>query len=84
MRGARRPGWAAPAALVCAVGCGQALPTGPDAPGSLAIGPGTTSSSGPLVFTASPVDPAVLDFILPLVNLNPPDHTLPADHIFLS
>ena len=61
MRGARRPGWAAPAALLCAVGCGPALPTGPDAPGSLASGPGTASGGGPLVFTASPVDPAVLE-----------------------
>lgn len=77
-----RPGWAAPAALLCAVGCGPALPTGPDAPGSLATGPGTVSSGGPLVFTASPVDAVVLDFILPLGNLSPPDHTLPSDHIY--
>lgn len=38
--------------------------------------------SGSLVFRASPVDPAVLDFILPLGNLNPPGHTLPTDHIY--
>lgn len=81
-----RPGWAAPAALLClvgcGVGCGPALPTGPDAPGVLTPGSGTASGGGPLVFTASPVDPAVLDFILPLGNLNPPDHTLPSDHIY--
>jgi hypothetical protein len=74
---------AVPAALLLgALGCGRALPTGPDAPGSLAPGSGTVLGDGPLVFTASPVDPAVLDFILPLGNLNPPDHTLPSDHIY--
>ncbi len=31
---------------------------------------------------ASLVDPASVDFILPLGNLNPPAHTLPTDHIY--
>ena len=56
-------------------GCGSSHPTSPDAPRAEAAGT-------PLVFTVPPVDPAVVDFILPLGNLNPPDHTLPSDHIY--
>ena len=45
---------------------------------------GPTPVSGPdaLIFRASLVDPAVVDFILPLGNLNPPGHTLPTNHIY--
>jgi len=38
--------------------------------------------SGPFAFTASPIDPAFVEFIAPLGNLNPPGHTLPTDHIY--
>jgi hypothetical protein len=31
---------------------------------------------------ASPIDPSLVDFILPLGNLNPPSHTFPTDHIY--
>lgn len=51
---------------------------------------GTTSSTssgpppnpGPLVFKASPIDPASIRWITPLGNLNPPAHPLPTDHIY--
>ncbi len=45
-------------------------------------GPSPVGATDALVFRASLVDPAVLDFILPLGNLNPPGHTLPTDHIY--
>lgn len=65
------------AALVQA--CGGA----PLAPDRLEQAGGRVSpGGGPLVFTVPPVDPAVVDFILPLGNLNPPSHTLPTDHIY--
>ena len=34
-------------------------------------------------FTVSPIEPAFIEFIAPLGNLNPPGHTLPTDHIYL-
>lgn len=33
-------------------------------------------------FTRSPIDPALIEFITPLGNLNPPGHTMPTDHIY--
>lgn len=35
------------------------------------------------VFTKIPIDPAKILSITPLGNLNPPDHTIPTDHIYL-
>ena len=46
---------------------------------------GTTTTSfgnAPLVFRASPIDQSAIRWITPLGNLNPPDHTLPTDHIY--
>lgn len=70
-----------PAVLALALGiaaasCGgsSSSPSSPTAVGS--------SGGGTLVFRASVVDPANVDFILPLGNLNPPGHTLPTDHIY--
>ena len=37
---------------------------------------------GPLTFTSSPIDPAALQFIVPLGNMGPWAHTLPTDHIY--
>lgn len=34
--------------------------------------------------TTSPIDPADIRSITPLGNLNPPDHTVPTDHIYLT
>lgn len=71
------------AACALAGGCGGG-PLGADSTGAAGgAGTGTGSGTGvPLVFTVAPVDPAVTDFILPLGNLNPPDHTIPSDHIY--
>jgi hypothetical protein len=38
--------------------------------------------AGQLVFSRFPVDTTSYVFILPLGNLNPPDHTYPSDHIY--
>jgi hypothetical protein len=41
-----------------------------------------TRPTGSFAFRASPIDPAFIEFIAPLGNLNPPGHTLPTDHIY--
>jgi hypothetical protein len=56
--------------------CGSGSVSSPTAPG------GVGGVNAPLVFKASLVEPAQVDFILPLGNLNPPGHTLPTDHIY--
>jgi hypothetical protein len=38
--------------------------------------------SGPFAFKASPIAQTAIKWITPLGNLNPPDHTLPTDHIY--
>jgi hypothetical protein len=38
--------------------------------------------AGPLVFRASPIAQSEIRWITPLGNLNPPDHTIPTDHIY--
>lgn len=38
--------------------------------------------SGTLVLRNSVIDPSAIAWITPLGNLNPPDHTLPTDHIY--
>ncbi|MFI5179053.1 MAG: hypothetical protein ACHQO8_10835, partial [Vicinamibacterales bacterium] len=38
--------------------------------------------TGPLVFRSSPIAPGAIKWIVPLGNLNPPDHTTPTDHIY--
>lgn len=63
------------AALTAA--CGSDT-TAPSSGGSSAL----TAAAGPLVFRASPIDQAAIRWITPLGNLNPPDHTLPTDHIY--
>jgi hypothetical protein len=63
-------------AVLVAAGCGGENASSPGAP-SPAETPGTTLS-----FSAALVDPANVDFILPLGNLNPPAHTFPSDHIY--
>jgi hypothetical protein len=60
---------------------------------SIACGKSSSSSTSPsptpggssatFAFRASPIAPAAIEFIAPLGNLNPPDHTLPTDHIYL-
>lgn len=41
-----------------------------------------SAPAGPLVFRVSPIDQGAIRWITPLGNLNPPDHTLPTDHIY--
>jgi hypothetical protein len=60
-----------------AAGCGghaMSSPTEPTTTGGAA--------GGAFVLRAAVVDPASVDFVLPLGNLNPPGHTLPTDHIY--
>jgi hypothetical protein len=47
-------------------------------------GPMTSPSPapGPLTFTSSPIDPAALQYIVPLGNMGPWAHTQPTDHIY--
>jgi hypothetical protein len=42
------------------------------------------TSGAPLSFTAAPIEPSTIQQIVPLGNLNPPDHTLPTDHIYIN
>ena len=59
-------------------------------PSSPSTGTGTGSSnalgagvpSGTAIFTQSPLDVAVISTIVPIGNLNPPDHTLPTNHSY--
>jgi len=43
----------------------------------------TGGSPATFAFRASPIAVSAIEFIAPLGNLNPPDHTLPTDHIYL-
>jgi len=62
--------------------CGAAL-LACDCSGSGPASPTSTSeSTGSLSFTVAPVDPAALQFIVPLGNLGPWAHTLPTDHAY--
>lgn len=72
---------------ICLLATGLAL-SGCGSNGNSPTSPGydwTTAPSGlggTLSFTRSPIDPAVIEYITPLGNLNPPGHTLPTDHIY--
>src|SRR5258706_4366242 len=59
---------------VMTIACGGHSPVAP--------GAATGTIAAPFVLHASPVDPLLVDFILPLGNLNPPSHTFPTDHIY--
>jgi hypothetical protein len=58
-------------AAIAACGGGRSSPVAPGA-----------AADGPFALKAAVVDPANVDFIVPLGNLNPPGHTLPTDHIY--
>ncbi len=67
--------------LLPLLACGGNSVSSPDNP--IASGPTTVApTSGPFTLRASPIEPAQIDFILPLGNLNPPGHTFPTDHIY--
>jgi hypothetical protein len=66
------------ALCVFAIACGghsSSSPTGPSAQGS-------TLPPGPLSFRFSPIDPAIVLYIVPLGKMGPSAHTLPTDHIY--
>jgi hypothetical protein len=59
--------------LSLAAGCGGAgsSPTAPE------------DVSGSLAFTASPIDPALIQYIVPLGQMGPWAHTFPTDHAYI-
>jgi hypothetical protein len=66
-------------AAVATAYCGGSS-AAPAAPTTTSTVPGV--GPGPLVFRVSPIDQSQIRWITPLGNLNPPDHTLPTDHIY--
>jgi len=64
-------------AIAIAIGCHDSSPP------STSPSPAPGGSSATFAFRASPIVPSAIEFIAPLGNLNPPDHTLPTDHIYL-
>ncbi len=66
--------------IVFTTACGGSSSTAPSS--SNTSSPGAGFPSGALVLKHSIVDPAAIRWITPLGNLNPPDHTLPTDHIY--
>lgn len=44
------------------------------------VEPGCPSSGA--VFTVAPTDSSAFEYLIPLGNLSPPDHTIPTDHIY--
>jgi hypothetical protein len=80
MRTARRRAWLVAGAIaVLSIACGGA-PASPSSSSGQSSTPDL--GSGPLVFRASPIDPAAIRWITPLGNLNPPGHATPTDHIY--
>ena len=68
------------------VACWACGGSSPSPQGPTPVSPTSTSGNGlasTLVFTESPIDPAAIEFVVPLGNLNPPGHTLPTDHVYL-
>src|SRR5262245_1597388 len=61
------------AATVVASGCSKSgSPSGPSGSGTAAT----------LAFTVSPIPVSAIEFVTALGQINPPDHTLPTDHIY--
>lgn len=63
-------------ASACAGGKNETL-TSPTLNGS-----GGASLASSLVFSHSPIPVDAIEFVVPIGNLNPPDHTLPTDHAY--
>src|SRR5947207_3415667 len=55
---------------------GTSSNTGGSTTGGAGVAPGTP------VFTQLPIDAGVISSIVPIGNLNPPDHTLPTNHSY--
>jgi len=74
---------AATAALLICAACGGSktfTPTAPTGSPTTTAGSGATPGTG--VFSQSPLDVSVISTIVPIGNLNPPDHTLPTNHSY--
>ncbi|HEY6220376.1 MAG TPA: peptidoglycan DD-metalloendopeptidase family protein [Gemmatimonadaceae bacterium] len=73
------------AAAAAAFGCDSTSPGGAADPCQVLKEPGspnaTFSSAG--VFTVSPIAVGSISSIIPLGNLNPPNHVYPTDHIYI-
>jgi hypothetical protein len=63
-------------------GQGPGAVTGPSSSTSNATFAGSGVAPGTAVFSQSPIDISAISVIVPLGNLNPPDHTLPTNHIY--
>src|SRR5262245_20456675 len=67
-------------------GCGGSAPpaalTGPSPVHSAGVSTGSGVAPGTPVFAQSPIALSDLSVIVPLGNLNPPDHTLPTNHAY--
>ena len=59
---------------VMSTSCGGSSSSSPTAPEVI---------TGSLSFTVSPIDPAVIQFIVPLGNMGPWAHTFPTDHAYV-
>ena len=68
-----RRGWAVGLCVFLSACGGSKGPTSPS---------GSSLPAGPLSFTFSPIDLALIQFIVPLGNMGPYAHTLPTDHIY--
>lgn len=73
----RRPSIAFTIPLLCllslTMGCGGGGSQSPASP---------SDTAGPIAFTVAPLDPAALQYIVPLGNMGPWAHTLPTDHAY--
>ena len=73
--------------LICGVwlltACGGSQAPAPATPGSPTV-PSPAAPAGPPSFRFAPVDPAVLQYIVPLGSMNPWGHTLPTDHLYFA
>src|SRR4029079_5020668 len=69
----------------CVIGfvAAMSIACGKSSSSSTSPSPTPGGSSATFAFRASPIAPSAIEFIAPLGNLNPPDHTLPTDHIYL-
>src|SRR3954470_7697828 len=56
--------------------------TGPSSSSSSGTSTGSGVAPGTAVFTQSPLGLSDISVIVPLGNLNPPDHTLPTNHAY--
>ena len=73
--------WVA-ATLVVATIAAACRPKSNDSPNGPSNTPDGDTPATPLVLSYSPLEPSEITDIVPLGNLNPPDHTLPTNHIY--